>query len=151
MFKNKQSYLKKINKFSSNTRMIEENFSSINVKKYMKSIKDEHNLILQFNINDDITKYKYIKPLNVFQSIINSKVTNSLYWHLTQMKLIHSVYCDYDNYCNEFAKVNVYVNLTKSGYYKYKDVQEIIYNIKKINELESDFVYENQKILIAKY
>lgn len=93
----------------------------------MKSIKDEHSLILQFNINDDITKYKYIKPLNVFQSIINSKITNSLYWHLTQMKLIHSVYCDYDNYCNEFAKVNVYVNLTKSGYNKYNDVINYVY------------------------
>lgn len=44
------------------------------------------------------------------------------------------------------------VNEQKTNdYYKNKDVQEIIYNIKKINELESDFVYENQKILIAKY
>lgn len=57
-FKNNNSYFKKINKFSSNTRMLEENFSSINVKKYMKSIKDEAEYFTNFVKSQGAEKYK---------------------------------------------------------------------------------------------
>ncbi len=43
------------------------------------------------------------------------------------------------------------IEQTTNDYYENKSIQEIIYNIKQINNLNSDIINENQKLLIAKY
>lgn len=43
------------------------------------------------------------------------------------------------------------IEQNNNEYYENKPIQEIIYHIKQINNLNSDIVKENQKILIAKY
>ena len=63
IFKDRKTYLKKINKFSSNPRMIEENFSSINVTKYMKSMKDESEQFTNFVKSQGTEKYKSMRNI----------------------------------------------------------------------------------------
>lgn len=62
-FKNNRTYFNKKNKFSSNTRMIEENLSSFNMNEYMKSIKDETVYFTNFVKSQGAEKYKSMRTI----------------------------------------------------------------------------------------